>query len=157
MICLMVSQSGLTMATILFYTCFWIPFMQFKKALAGIISDVLFLSDILKPEDHTACCNLDQLSLPVARFQDLQGYCSTERSGQDSHEAETCSVCLVEFEDEDVVSQLSKCGHVFHMDCIEKWMERNNFTCPLCRSLFFNVNTCHVKCDVDFLPHSWQY
>ncbi|KAL6217879.1 hypothetical protein ACLB2K_011096 [Fragaria x ananassa] len=157
MICLMVSQSGLTMATILFYTCFWIPFMQFKKALAGIISDVLFLSDILKPEDHTACCNLDQLSLPVARFQDLQGYCSTERSGQDSLEAETCSVCLVEFEDEDVVSQLSKCGHVFHMDCIEKWMERNNFTCPLCRSLFFNVNTCHVKCDVDFLPHSWQY
>ncbi|XP_050366382.1 RING-H2 finger protein ATL18-like [Argentina anserina] len=153
MIWLMVSQSGLTMATIFFYTCFWIPFMQLKKALAGIISDILYFTDIYKPEDH-ACCNVDQLSLPVARFQDLQGHSSTERS---ERVAETCSVCLVEFEDEDVVSQLSKCTHVFHVDCLEKWMERNHFTCPLCRSLFFNVNTCHVKCDDDFLPHSWQY
>ncbi|KAK9944452.1 hypothetical protein M0R45_010021 [Rubus argutus] len=153
MICLMVSQSGLTMATIFFYTCFWIPFMQLKKALSRIVTDVLLLTDIFKPEDHT-CCNVNQLSLPVARFQDMQAHCSTERSG---HAAETCSVCLVEFEDEDVVSQLSKCGHVFHMDCIEKWMERNHFTCPLCRSLFINVNTCHVKCDDDFLPHAWQY
>ncbi|KAL6201130.1 hypothetical protein ACLB2K_024845 [Fragaria x ananassa] len=52
---------------------------------------------IVAGKDHPSC-NLDQLSLPVARFQDLQGHCSTKRSG---HDAETCSVCLVEFEDKD--------------------------------------------------------
>ncbi|KAH8510136.1 hypothetical protein H0E87_007889 [Populus deltoides] len=46
----------------------------------------------------------------------------------------SCSICLVELEKEDAVSQLSRCMHVFHMDCIDKWIQRGHFTCPLCRT-----------------------
>ncbi|KAJ6905609.1 RING-H2 finger protein ATL18 [Populus alba x Populus x berolinensis] len=45
-----------------------------------------------------------------------------------------CSICLMELEKEDEASQLSRCMHVFHMDCIEKWIQRDHFTCPLCRT-----------------------
>lgn len=135
----MASQSHFGMAAIIFYTCFWIPFLQMKKALARMLGFLLFTYQ--KAED--TCCN--QMSLPVARFQDLQAH-GTRRCGQVLEE-ETCSVCLVEFEKEDVVSQLSKCGHVFHMACIERWIESSHFTCPICRSLFFNANTSHAKWD----------
>ncbi|TQE09461.1 hypothetical protein C1H46_004954 [Malus baccata] len=77
------------------------------------------------------------MSLSVARFQDLQAH-GTKRCAQVLEE--TCSVCLVDFEEDDLVSQLGKCGHVFHVDCIERWIESSHFSCPICRSLFFNIH-----------------
>jgi hypothetical protein len=68
-------------------------------------------------------------SLPVARFDDLD---------EDEDQDEICSICLVEFEGEDAVSKLRRCEHVFHFNCIEQWLERNQFSCPLCRSLLFS-------------------
>ena len=41
-----------------------------------------------------------------------------------------CSVCL----DESGLSKTLSCGHSFHEDCIDKWLEDNN-TCPNCRKL----------------------
>ncbi|KAL6140310.1 hypothetical protein ACLB2K_058610 [Fragaria x ananassa] len=44
-----------------------------------------------------------------------------------------CSVCLSEFQPESEINHLS-CGHVFHQDCLEKWLNYWNITCPLCRT-----------------------
>ncbi|EEF47986.1 conserved hypothetical protein [Ricinus communis] len=66
----------------------------------------------------------------AARFGELQ------RCGSGSDE-NLCCICLVEFEEGDEVSQVSRCMHLFHLDCIAKWLQRHNFTCPLCRSLVF--------------------
>lgn len=49
---------------------------------------------------------------------------------QTEHE---CSVCLTQFELESEVNSLS-CGHVFHKECLEKWLAYWNITCPLCRT-----------------------
>lgn len=46
---------------------------------------------------------------------------------------EECSVCLSEFEEEDHGRCLPKCGHAFHVDCIDTWF-RSSSTCPLCRA-----------------------
>ncbi|CAN6994064.1 unnamed protein product [Brassica rapa subsp. trilocularis] len=46
---------------------------------------------------------------------------------------EECSVCLSEFEEEDQGRLLPKCGHAFHVDCIDTWF-RSSSTCPLCRA-----------------------
>lgn len=43
----------------------------------------------------------------------------------------TCSVCLDEFKDEDILVKLN-CEHIFHKDCLEPWLNDNR-NCPLCR------------------------
>ncbi|CAN4111019.1 unnamed protein product [Withania somnifera] len=44
----------------------------------------------------------------------------------------------MEYEKENVVCELPRCKHVFHMECIEGWVERSQFTCPLYRSLLLH-------------------
>ncbi|KAI3783685.1 hypothetical protein L1987_42771 [Smallanthus sonchifolius] len=56
-----------------------------------------------------------------------------------------CSICLFEFGDEDVVSQLDACHHVFHKCCIMRCLDHGHFTCPLCRSSLLNVLCKHVE------------
>ena len=44
-----------------------------------------------------------------------------------------CAVCLEDFEEAEVGRTLPKCGHSFHLDCIDMWLHSHS-TCPLCRS-----------------------
>lgn len=44
-----------------------------------------------------------------------------------------CVVCQCEFADNDKVRE-TKCGHVFHRVCIDKWLLENSYKCPICRS-----------------------
>ena len=46
---------------------------------------------------------------------------------------ETCSICLDDVTDIESTSKLS-CGHHFHTNCISLCLQRNLFTCPLCRN-----------------------
>jgi len=46
-------------------------------------------------------------------------------------EAELCSVCLCNYDDEDVLIQLP-CAHVFHEACISRWLLQDS-SCPHCR------------------------
>ena len=47
-----------------------------------------------------------------------------------------CSICCNDFNDEEIVKILPKWAHIFHEDCIEKWIlkaKRNNICCPVWR------------------------
>ncbi|KAJ3693088.1 hypothetical protein LUZ60_012183 [Juncus effusus] len=44
-----------------------------------------------------------------------------------------CAVCINEFRDEERIRVLPSCFHVFHLDCIDTWLQ-NNANCPLCRA-----------------------
>ncbi|XP_028075041.1 RING-H2 finger protein ATL16-like, partial [Camellia sinensis] len=44
-----------------------------------------------------------------------------------------CVVCLNEFQEQDMLRVLPNCGHGFHLDCIDIWLQ-TNANCPLCRS-----------------------
>lgn len=47
---------------------------------------------------------------------------------------ELCAVCLCELVGCQQVRQLPYCAHLFHKDCIDRWVSRDRRTCPLCRS-----------------------
>ncbi|KAL3731887.1 hypothetical protein ACJRO7_028707 [Eucalyptus globulus] len=44
----------------------------------------------------------------------------------------SCSICLGEYEESDVLRPLPECRHFFHMECIDPWL-RLHATCPICR------------------------
>ena len=48
-------------------------------------------------------------------------------------ESETCIICMSEFKESDEVSELN-CDerHVFHAECIEKWLQ-TQLKCPICK------------------------
>lgn len=46
-------------------------------------------------------------------------------------EAEKCVICLGEYERDDVIKRLP-CGHIFHSECVDRWLKVNR-TCPSCK------------------------
>lgn len=48
---------------------------------------------------------------------------------------ECCCVCLCRFKEDEDVSELCYCQHLFHKVCLEKWFDNQHTTCPLCRSV----------------------
>ncbi|KAI4344677.1 hypothetical protein L6164_011876 [Bauhinia variegata] len=51
---------------------------------------------------------------------------------------DTCAVCLNQLKMEDEVRELTNCYHVFHRECIDRWLDHDHDnhspTCPLCRA-----------------------
>ena len=47
--------------------------------------------------------------------------------------APSCSICLADYKDTDWLRLLPDCGHLFHKDCVDKWL-RLNLSCPVCRT-----------------------
>jgi hypothetical protein len=44
----------------------------------------------------------------------------------------SCVICLENFNNNDNV-RIMPCFHVFHLDCIDKWLLEYNYKCPTCR------------------------
>lgn len=51
---------------------------------------------------------------------------------------ETCAVCLNQLGMRDEVRELRNCCHVFHRECLDRWLDHDrdhhHKTCPLCRA-----------------------
>ncbi|KAK1261706.1 E3 ubiquitin-protein ligase RHA2A [Acorus gramineus] len=76
------------------------------------------------PEFQSVSSILIQEILPVVRFEELG------MNGGD----ESCAVCLYEFEGGEEVRRLTNCRHIFHKGCLDRWMDHDQRTCPLCRT-----------------------
>ncbi|KAK4752041.1 hypothetical protein SAY87_020839 [Trapa incisa] len=127
MYCLAYTRLSLCTAALIFYTVVWLPLLQLKKSLIRFIFPQAVESSY-------------ELRLSAARFGDLQRWrrrlsCCKE---EEEEEGAMCSICLVGIEEEEAVSQLLRCRHIFHWGCMEEWLERCQFTCPLCRSHLFS-------------------
>ncbi|KAK4398923.1 RING-H2 finger protein ATL18 [Sesamum angolense] len=93
---------------------------------------------------------VSEVDLPVLSFQDLE-FSNKNRGAAVNNGEEMCSICLMEFEKVDLVNKLPRCGHLFHMECMEKWLDRCQFTCPLCRSLVLPSGPLPCKIVIGFL------
>lgn len=61
--------------------------------------------------------------------------CDIHDDNEEEEEATTCAVCLCSLEGHHEVRKLGNCNHVFHMGCLDSWVDLGQVTCPLCRSL----------------------
>ncbi|XP_008796903.2 probable E3 ubiquitin-protein ligase RHA1A [Phoenix dactylifera] len=80
-------------------------------------------------ESNSVSAELIREILPVLRFDDL-----VLEEGGGRQMPESCAVCLHEFEGDAEVRRLSNCRHVFHRCCLDRWVEHDQRTCPLCRA-----------------------
>ncbi|KAK4421819.1 RING-H2 finger protein ATL16 [Sesamum alatum] len=69
-------------------------------------------------------------SIPILEFK------KTARPGK--NESCECAVCLSEFQEEEKLRVIPNCGHGFHVDCVDVWLQ-NNANCPICR---IGVSAC---------------
>ncbi|KAJ7550189.1 hypothetical protein O6H91_07G087500 [Diphasiastrum complanatum] len=73
---------------------------------------------------NNSLCKIFRDSLPVTMFDDkFSGF----------NEDIKCPVCLNDFVLNEKLRKLPVCGHCFHLDCIDEWIQSNS-TCPVCRS-----------------------
>jgi len=129
------AQSHISFITI--YTFLYIPFSHIQQFIQKMLD---FFYPYPRPVSGAVAVTVPtycELSLATTTFADVCLSNVGERGVEDS-----CSICLMEYEKENVVCELPRCKHVFHVECIEGWVERCQFTCPLCRSLLLQQPDC---------------
>ncbi|KAK6919136.1 Zinc finger, RING-type [Dillenia turbinata] len=128
-----IGDSYFEIVTLILYFCIWVPLVFIKKTFLSTIGFSSHASWNHSPESTGKDEAHKLLDLQVLKFQD----CKLSSSNDD--EGEKCSICLEEFGMEDEVSQLPKCDHVFHVQCVGQWFDWNQLMpCPLCRSHFLD-------------------
>ncbi|XP_012574151.1 RING-H2 finger protein ATL67 [Cicer arietinum] len=53
--------------------------------------------------------------------------------GKDSGYDTTCSICLSEYKDSEMLRMMPECRHYFHLCCLDSWLKLNG-SCPVCRN-----------------------
>jgi hypothetical protein len=89
-------------------------------------------SRVRGPTDSFAVQALDAASPPTLyKKLEADGDSPPDQSGP----AVECVICLEMFGDQSMVRRL-QCHHVFHADCINKWLLKRHYTCPLCMAYY---------------------
>ena len=53
-------------------------------------------------------------------------------SEDEDYAIEQCSICLEDIENNQIIREITKCKHMFHVTCADKWFEEH-IKCPNCR------------------------
>ncbi|XP_021725502.1 E3 ubiquitin-protein ligase RHA1B-like [Chenopodium quinoa] len=70
--------------------------------------------------------------LPAVTYAEVLSAAGPDEPGP----SESCAVCLYEFEEEDEIRRMRNCRHMFHRCCVDRWIDHDRKTCPLCRMPF---------------------
>lgn len=82
-----------------------------------------------------------------SNYQDSD-FCNIEenfsRVDDEDDDVQTCSICLLPFEDGDRVADLN-CNHHFHAECISEWVRKkvSSFMTFFCSDIFFDTILPH--------------
>ncbi|KAJ2666206.1 hypothetical protein IW148_001135 [Coemansia sp. RSA 1199] len=80
--------------------------------------------------------NSDELDLiPVVQYGDLVHGIQTIDINEKivPTDSPVCAICLDSFVEQSLVRSLA-CAHVFHSECIDKWLLKRSCRCPLCNA-----------------------
>ncbi|XP_061349901.1 RING-H2 finger protein ATL67 [Gastrolobium bilobum] len=55
------------------------------------------------------------------------------RYAKDAGHDTTCSICLCEYKESEMLRMMPECRHYFHLCCLDSWLKLNG-SCPVCRN-----------------------
>ncbi|GAM19386.1 hypothetical protein SAMD00019534_025610 [Acytostelium subglobosum LB1] len=93
------------------------------------INDIL--NRELTPEDYELLLLLDTTVKPKTTPTSVMSSFQTVRYSASKYEFDTCMVCLSEFEEQESLTLLPKCNHIFHANCITNWLSQSSRNCPI--------------------------
>ncbi|KAL8229443.1 hypothetical protein R6Q59_005856 [Mikania micrantha] len=105
---------------LIFFTVLFLELVILVRSVAGSIGYAATADD--HPMTTAQYLKLIEEKNPCSRYKSA------------GSEPKECSVCLSVFEDGDEIRRL-KCQHMFHKGCVDKWLEQDHATCPICRRL----------------------
>uniref|UniRef100_A0A803KPD1 RING-type E3 ubiquitin transferase n=1 Tax=Chenopodium quinoa TaxID=63459 RepID=A0A803KPD1_CHEQI len=116
----------------------------------------------------------------ILRVFPVFAYSNVARRGSNKGPVE-CAVCLSPYEEEEMLRLLPKCDHLFHLQCVDRWLASHT-TCPICRADLVSMpyesvrvhmngvyesgsgsgakvvsDTAEVKRDVQFTGKIWRW
>lgn len=99
-------------------------------------SDLLFRE--ITPEDYELLLRLDEsVARPTASKEKVD---SLPRARSEDAIGQVCTVCLDPFKASDNVLMLPACKHLFHKECVSKWLLERHRVCPLCNVEVFSAS-----------------
>ncbi|KAK7390043.1 hypothetical protein VNO78_25341 [Psophocarpus tetragonolobus] len=125
-------------ATFIVFVCTRIICARLREGLRSrTIYEIQSRTDIERPEYH---CN-DPAPAFVAAIPTL----NFNHQVFSSIETTQCVICLAEYKEKELLRIIPKCGHTFHLSCIDMWLRKQS-TCPVCRLSLQNASeTKHVR------------
>ncbi|KAL8051523.1 hypothetical protein ABFX02_06G152400 [Erythranthe guttata] len=88
--------------------------------------------DIVVNINQRVCGGLDEATIssyPRYTYSQIKPHKS---GGGGGGAAATCSICLADYKDSDLLRLLPQCCHLFHLKCVDPWLLLHP-TCPVCR------------------------
>lgn len=105
--------------TVVFFTVLILELVILVRSITGNIHD-----SRNKPINTKQYLKIIEEKNPASRYK---------KTGFRMDNSVECAVCLSLFEEGELIRKL-KCKHTFHKDCLDRWLQQDWATCPLCRS-----------------------
>lgn len=111
----------LTVCLVLFFYCWRIRKIRHRLTGSVQVSALPIADSTVPAEEQTGIKKEVIATFPTVKVHELKDDIK-----------EGCPICLVEYAATDLLRKLPRCGHVFHMRCVDSWLE-HQVTCPVCR------------------------
>lgn len=100
--------------------------------------------DLHSPQDVMVLLDDNAPSMPYGAWLELQ----RQKASPHIFDNAVCAICLDMVEKKDEVRDLP-CSHVFHTGCLDGWVSRGHYYCPLCHRLVLQLlrDDAHVGDD----------
>ncbi|KAJ8900171.1 hypothetical protein K2173_024811 [Erythroxylum novogranatense] len=111
-------------ATFIVFVCTRIICGRLRGAESRPMFEIESRIDLEQPEHRASGLEPVMVAaIPTMRFS---------REAFNSAEDAQCSICLGDYQEKEMLRIMPKCGHNFHLSCIDVWLRKQS-TCPVCR------------------------
>ncbi|KAL6128798.1 hypothetical protein ACLB2K_072152 [Fragaria x ananassa] len=135
-------------ATFIIFVCTRIICGRLRGVESRPMFEIESRTDLEQPENRSN--GLEQVvvaAIPTMKY-DQEAFSSVEDA--------QCSICLGEYQEKEILRIMPKCGHSFHLSCIDIWLRKQS-TCPVCRlPLKESFGPKHVRSATFIVPRSFD-